>query len=152
MIRAIAAIDDARAIAKNGSIPWNIPEDTAYYKQKTNGHTVVMGRATYELFANPLPNRRNIVISDSLDNVRVGFEHMSLQQAIALPGDIWIVGGAGLYASALQYCEELYITHVQGDFGGDRFFPEFEQEFSLREQSKIHRQNDHLFTYCIYVR
>lgn len=114
MIRAIAAIDSQRGIALETSIPWNIPEDQAYFREKTLGGTVLMGRDTYDEFAEPLPERRNVVASRSLTEVRAGFELVANAEAFVQQAhDVWVIGGAGLYESLLQTCHELYITHVK---------------------------------------
>nr|AIA17167.1 Dihydrofolate reductase [uncultured bacterium] len=154
MIRAIAAIDDKRGIAAGGKIPWRIPEDTRYYKEKTEHSTVVMGWATYEEFAEPLPNRRNLVVSRTDQPIRPGFELVTdvdsyLQHATE---DIWIIGGAGLFSTTLQYCEELYLTHVAGDFNCDRIFPVYEDAFTLAESSPEQVSGPYHFRYNVYRR
>lgn len=153
MIRAIAAIDDKQGIARNGVIPWVIPEDTQYYRDKTSGHVIVMGKETYDGFERPLPNRRNVVASHRLEAVRDGFELTNDIEAFlkAQTEDVWIIGGAGLYASTIQWCDELYLTHVIGDFDCDRFFPTY-NDFVLKERSEDHAQNGHSFYYAIYKR
>lgn len=153
MIRAIAAIDDARGIAATGTIPWRIPEDSQYFREQTEGNTVIMGRSTYEEFAEPLPNRRNIVISRSLTTVRKGFELIHdvdafLQQTTK---DVWIIGGAQLYAETLQYCNEIYLTHVTGNFNCDRFFPEYAQAFTLQNESSTKQSGGYSYTFAVYT-
>lgn len=155
MIRAIAAIDDKRGIAVDDrpphGIPWDIPEDKAYYRTKTSGSIIIMGHNTYGPFRRPLPDRRNIVASHTLKKVGAGFELISNLEAFLLETneDIWIIGGAELYRTALKYCQELYLTHVEGDFNCDRFFPTYDN-FMLKEKSPVHEQNGHRFYYAIY--
>lgn len=152
MIRAIAAADDKLGLAKDGEIPWVIPEDIAYFRQKTLHSAVIMGKDTYEVFSRSLPDRRNLVASRSLSAVRPGFELIDDVEAFFRQSDedIWIIGGAGLFGSTLQYCDELYLTRVQGDFDCDRFFPEFKSEFSLVEESTVHEQDGYRFKYATY--
>nr|AIA15755.1 Dihydrofolate reductase [uncultured bacterium]AIA15758.1 Dihydrofolate reductase [uncultured bacterium] len=156
MIRAIAAIDDKRGIAQAGNppwnIPWEIPTDLKHFQQLTKEHIVLMGRHTYELFNQPLPNRQNVVVSRSLDAVRPGFQlepdaEAFLQQTT---DDVWIIGGAALYAAGLQYCDELYLTHVRGDFACDTFFPEYADQFTLCDQSPSQQENGFDFHWAIY--
>ncbi len=159
MIRAIAATDSDRGIAAVGatahSIPWDIPEDRAYFKRMTQNGTVIMGSSTYKTLRSPLPGRRNIVVSRTVQSVQAGFELISnLDSFLQQPADndIWIIGGAGLYDSALSYCEELYITHVQGTFGCNRFFPNYESTFHEVTKSRVQTQNGHTFRYAIYAK
>jgi dihydrofolate reductase len=153
MIRAIAAIDDKRGIAKDGDIPWIIPEDTKYYRDKTMDSIIVMGSETYNGFEQPLPGRRNIVASRSLVSVRDGFELVSDIKTFLLEQseDVWIIGGAGLYETTLEFCNELYLTHVTGDFNCDRFFPDY-QGYALQERSEDKTQNGHQFYYAIHTK
>jgi dihydrofolate reductase len=147
MIRAIAAIDDKQGIAAKGKTPWAIPADIHYFRDQTEGKTVVMGREMYTEFSDPLSGRSNVVVSHTLESVRPGFQLVHdidtfLKQAVE---DVWIIGGAGLYESVLGYCDELYLTHVQGDFDCDRFFPAYEGTFALKQESAW--QNDGKYTY-----
>jgi dihydrofolate reductase len=153
MIRAIAAIDGKRGIARAGDIPWHIPEDTRYYREKTENHIIVMGKDTYDGFAQPLPNRRNIVTSRHLQTVRDGFELIHDVDAFLSnqTEDIWIIGGAGLFESTLHWCDELYLTHVEGDFQCDRFFPDY-PGYSLAHRSAEHEQNGYHFYYAVYTK
>lgn len=154
MIRAIAAIDDRRGIAANGGIPWNIPEDSTYFREQTETGIVLMGKDTYDEFAQPLPNRRNVVASRHLQTVREGFELVHdvpgfLQQT---QDDIWVIGGAGLYESTLEFCDELYLTHIAGDYNCDRFFPDYILMFSLKNQSAEQSSGEYRFIFASYER
>lgn len=153
MIRAIAAIDEKRGIAAKGKIPWDIPTDVQYFREQTLGGIVLMGRETYEQFKGPLPNRRNVVASRSLQTVREGFEltnnaHAFLQNE----RDVWVIGGAGLYEALLDDCDELYITHINGDYNCDRFFPSINIKYILNSSSITHKQNGYTFTFAVYKR
>lgn len=152
MIRAIAAIDEQRGIAKEGAIPWDIPEDKTYFRNATEGDIVLMGRETYDEFAEPLSGRRNVVVSRSLQEVRSGFELTTnvVSFVANTTEDIWIIGGAGLYESLLDECHELYITHIASDFDCDRFFPAYESSFELVHESPKQYSGDLTFTYAVY--
>jgi len=154
MIRAIAAIDDRRGIGRHGDIPWNIPDDTAYYRRHTEHSPIIMGRATYDGFKQPLVNRRNLVMSNSLKEVRQGFELLPDAATFLTTAteDVWIIGGAGPYQALLEYCDELYLTHVDGDYDCDRFFPAYAEQFELVSESPLNEQNGHHFRYAIYRR
>jgi dihydrofolate reductase len=134
-MKAIAAMNDERIIGYQNQLPWHIPEDLTFFKQTTLGHTIVMGRKTFEsIGSKALPKRLNIVISKTLlkqdvpENVIVLNTLEDLKQTNT-QGDIFIIGGQSLYQSALKDCTDLYITHVKGHFKGDTFFPDFENDF-----------------------
>jgi len=131
------------AVARNGvigdgpDIPWRIPEDFAHFKRITLGHTLVMGRATYDSIGRPLPGRTTIVLtrspSWSAEGVLVAG---SLEEALALaadlPGDdgtrdVVIAGGAHVYAEALDRADEQVLTFVHQTPEGDTFYPAFDR-------------------------
>lgn len=130
MISIIAAVDEKRGIGKNGKLPWHIPEDLQRFKEITTGHTVIMGRITFESIGKPLPNRVNIVItsqpqliSPSNDLISVS----SLDEAIekAGGGEIFIIGGGEIFNLAISKADKLYLTQIEGDFNCDTFFPDY---------------------------
>ena len=127
---AIAAMSGERVIGAGGKIPWHISEDLKFFKRTTLGHVVVMGRKTFESLGKPLPGRENWVLSRtaSFEGARI-FRHPS---EIVPPGDgreVFVIGGAELYAALLPHCREILLTHVNLSVSGDTWFPEFESEF-----------------------
>ena len=127
---AIAAMSGERVIGAGGKIPWHISDDLKFFKRPTLGHVVVMGRKTFESLGKPLPGRENWVLSRaaSFEGARV-FRHPS---EIFPPGDgreVFVIGGAELYAALLPRCREILLTHVNLSVSGDTWFPVFEQEF-----------------------
>jgi dihydrofolate reductase len=137
--KAIAALAENRVIGAGGKIPWHLPEDFKFFREQTTGHTIVMGRKTWASLGRPLPRRRNVVVSRTLapgETTLAGAVVVnSLDEIEKLPpmGDIWIIGGAEIYAQALPRCAELYLTHVVGKFEGDTFFPAYENLFVAAE-------------------
>ncbi|MGA2052096.1 MAG: dihydrofolate reductase [Opitutales bacterium] len=137
--KAIAALAENRVIGAGGKIPWRLPEDMKFFKEMTTGHTVVMGRKTWDSLGRPLPNRRNVVLSRSVpagDKSLPGAMVVSTLDAVTIlppEGDFWVIGGAKIYALALPRCTELYLTHVKGTCAGDTFFPPYEQLFTPAE-------------------
>ena len=136
MIGLIVARSKNNVIGKNGEIPWKIKGEQKQFKELTTGNVVVMGRKSYEEIGRPLPNRKNIIVSNSKNFtgenlVTVG----SLQEAIAISGGekVYIAGGYGLFKEALPLVDEMYITEVDITIDdGDVFFPEFDAgEFDL---------------------
>lgn len=127
----IAAVARNRVIGKDNRLLWNIPEDMAHFKALTQGHAVLMGRKTWESLPErfrPLPGRRNIVISRQPDYAAPGAELAgSLAAGIALAGSaeqLFIIGGADIYAQALAVADRLEITEVDLAPEGDAWFPE----------------------------
>lgn len=126
-----------RVIGSDNGIPWHLPEDLKWFKKKTEGQIVVMGRKTYESLGRPLPNRYNIVVSRSGKNIE-GVEVVDSLEAIEdleLPDDreIWICGGAEIYSQSLDHCSDIFLTLVKREFQGDTFFPDFEDRFVQKE-------------------
>ncbi|MDZ7744671.1 MAG: dihydrofolate reductase [Candidatus Saccharibacteria bacterium] len=152
MIRLIAAVDRNLGIAKHGFQPWNIPADEQYFRQQTTGHAVLMGSKTYEVIGRPLPDRRNFVAS--FDAVAVnGAEVVNDVEAFLSKQqrDIWVIGGASIYEQALPYADELYLTHIEADFGCDKFFPQFQQQFMLFDEQPPMEENGFIYRYIVYT-
>ena len=127
----IVAVAQNRVIGKDNRLLWNIPEDMARFKALTSGHTVLMGRKTWESLPprfRPLPGRRNIVISRQTDYAAPGAELAhSLDSALALAASdetVFIIGGAEIYRQTLPLAERLEITEVELSPEGDSWFPE----------------------------
>jgi dihydrofolate reductase len=137
MIRLIAALDSRRGIATDSGIPWKLPGDTAYFHDKTASGIILMGRATYNEFAAPLHERENFVLTADSGLLRTGFRAIgSLDQLVAdhPDEDIWVIGGATVYAETIAEAQELLLTQVVGDFDCTKFFPPYEAEFRLAAQ------------------
>jgi dihydrofolate reductase len=134
-IKAIAAMSENRVIGKDGRIPWYISEELKWFKKTTMGNVVLMGRKTFESIGKPLPGRTNIVLSNSGFNVPGVIVVKSIEEALEkFKGqNIFICGGAQVYSIALPLCSELFITHINGLFEGDAFFPCFENYFVKQE-------------------
>lgn len=135
-LKAIAAMSRNRVIGCGNQIPWHLPEDFKWFKKMTTGQVLVMGRKTFESIGKPLPNRTTIVLT------RGGFSHPGVRILSRLTQldlvhetrDVFICGGAQIYAHALPYCSDLYLTLVKRDEEGDAFFPPFEDRFELVKQ------------------
>jgi len=134
--KAIAAMSLNRVIGAGNKIPWHLPEDFKWFKQTTIGHIIVMGRKTFESIGKPLPNRETIVLSRSQFQFPGVKTIRSLDELKSLAGDrqIFICGGAQIYAQALPLCSDLYLTLVKRKVEGDAFFPPFEERFELVEE------------------
>jgi dihydrofolate reductase len=110
-------------IGARGGLPWHLPEDLAFFKRTTMGHPIVMGRKTWESIGRPLPGRRSIVVTRDRAFSATGAEVAhSLEEAIALchgSEEIFVIGGAQLYADALPRADRLLLTEIDAEFDGD---------------------------------
>ncbi len=127
----VAAVARNRVIGKDNKLLWNIPEDLAHFKALTSGHTVIMGRKTWESLPprfRPLPGRHNIVISRQADYTAPGAEVSdSLENALKVASTaatVFIIGGEQIYRQALPIADRLEITEVDLEPEGDAWFPE----------------------------
>jgi dihydrofolate reductase len=128
----VAAVADNGVIGAGGDIPWRISEDFQHFKATTLGHTLVMGRATYDSIGRPLPGRTTIVLTRdpdwSVDGVLVAHDlDRALELAEGLPGDVMVAGGSQVYAAALAVADEQVLTEVHQSPEGDTFYPEFDR-------------------------
>jgi dihydrofolate reductase len=125
-ITIVVAIAQNHAIGKNNQLLWNLPKDLKHFKDITTGHTVIMGRKTYDSVGKPLPKRRNIIITRQ-DIAIEGCEVVpSIEDALALCADeeeVFIVGGAEIYRQSMHLTNRIYLTIVKKDFEADSFFP-----------------------------
>ena len=129
MISIIVAVAANGVIGDNNSLLWHISEDLRNFKRITSGHPVVMGRKTFESLGRPLPNRTNVVVSRTVTEIEGCHVAASLDEAIAMfPEDeeVFIIGGAQIYAQALDAADKLYLTRVEHDYEGDTSFPEWD--------------------------
>ena len=129
-------MSENRVIGAGGKIPWHLPEDFKWFKKMTTGQVIVMGRKTFESIGKPLPNRTTIVLSRSQFS-HPGVQTFSDLSRIDLANetrDVFICGGAQVYAQALPLCTDLYLTLVKRVVEGDAFFPPFEDRFELTEE------------------
>ena len=133
-MKAIAAMSLNRVIGRDGQIPWHLPEDFKWFKRLTTGHVVLMGRKTFASLGKPLPNRTNLVLSRRTENiggVTVLHDLAALSKCHFAPREIFVIGGAEIYAQLLDRCTDLYLTVVQWEVAGDAFFPAFEDRWEL---------------------
>lgn len=125
----LAAVGANHVIGRDGEMPWHLPEDLAHFKATTMGHTLVMGRKTYDSIGRALPGRRTIVMTSQLGwhapSVEVAH---SLAEALALAGptEVFIVGGGEIYQQAMPFADQLMLTEVEQSPEGDVVFPTIE--------------------------
>ena len=136
----IAAMAQNRVIGIDNTLPWRLPADLAHFKALTMGHHMIMGRKTFDSIGKPLPGRTTVVVTRNRELQIDGciMAH-SLPEAIAAcanDSEIFIVGGADLYAQALPLADKLYLTEIQQEVVGDAHFP----EFNLKEWQETARE------------
>ncbi len=124
----IAAVGANGVIGRDNDLPWRIREDLQHFKQLTLGHTLVMGRKTYDSIGRPLPGRRTVVVTRqpewSADGVDVVH---SVEEALKYDGDLYVAGGGEIYRQALPYADRLELTEVAQSPAGDVTFPPFDR-------------------------
>ena len=139
-ITIVVAIAQNKAIGKNNQLLWHLPADLKHFKEITSGHTIIMGRKTYDSIGKPLPNRRSIVITRQALQLPGCEVVPSLNAALALcqnETELYIIGGAQIYKEALPLTDVIYLTEIHQNFEADTFFPEICPE----EWEEILRQN-----------
>lgn len=159
MISIIVAIAQNGTIGDKNALLWHIKEDMRFFRTTTSGHPVIMGRKTFEsLGSKPLPKRKNIVITRSDVEFEGAFVAHSLEEAIAMADDdaeVFIMGGAQIYAQALDIADRMYITRVERDYGGDTSFPEVDySKWKLVAEERYERGEDYdsPFSFLTYDR
>jgi len=125
----IAALSENNVIGKAGALPWRIPEDLARFKALTLGHTLVMGRKTFESIGRPLPGRTTLVLTRRRDFAVPGVlvaHDRDTAVALAPGAQVFVAGGADIYAQFLPLVTRMYLTRVDGTYEGDTYFPPFD--------------------------
>lgn len=141
----LVAMASNRTIGIDNTLPWRIPEDMKHFKALTMGHHLIMGRKTYDSIGRPLPGRTTVVVTrDRNLKIEGCIVAHSLAEAIAACADdeIFVVGGAEIYAQALPLADTLYVTEIQQDIEGDAHFPEFDRSVWRELAREKHSQTE----------
>lgn len=160
IIAAIAAMARNRVIGKDNKMPWHIPEEFKYFRRVTMGKPLIMGRKSFDaLGGKPLPGRPHIIISRDPASVQGDVTAVStIEEAIAKGrefalrdgmDEVFIAGGAQIYAAALPFTQRLYLTIIEHDYDGDVLFPEFDLA-EWHEVSSTPVENDPPYTLKIF--
>jgi len=158
IIRAImTALALIAAVAKNGvigggnALPWRLPADMQRFRALTTGHSVIMGRKTWESIGRPLPGRQNIVVTRQANYAANGaIVKSSLDEALraaTMPAPVFCIGGGELYALALPRATTFHCTQIDQDFAGETRFPDFDPS-SWRETARDEHLAPEGFTYA----
>ena len=161
-ISIIAAVASNNIIGRDNKLPWHMPADLKWFKKLTMGHHVLMGRKTFEEFKKPLPGRTNVVITrnpnwsaDGVAMARSLDEAISKAEAAGDP-EIFVIGGAEVFAQVLHRAGRMYITRIHAEPEGDTFFPEFDDvnEWKLvdSEHFEADEKNAYPYSFLTYER
>lgn len=164
IVSAIAAMSENRIIGRDGDLPWDIPEDLKFFRTKTNGHIIVMGRKTFETFPKLLPNRLHVIITQQEGyqpegtqvfntlEAALAFCRTSTQQHSDKYGEeVFIIGGGEIYREALPFTDRIYLTEIHQQVDGDTKFPEFDKT-EFHEVERIERDGPPAFDFVTYAR
>lgn len=158
MISIIVAVSDDWGIGRSNDLLWNIREDLKRFKRLTSGKTVIMGKRTWEsLPKKPLPDRRNVVITDvpgeSIENAIMAYSIRDAMSKCDKGEEAFIIGGGSIYRQFMPVADRLYITHVHSKAPADIFFPEIDMKaWKITEEEKFPAGDNPAYTYTIYER
>jgi dihydrofolate reductase len=151
----IAAVGANGVIGRGGGLPWRLPEDLKRFKSLTMGHTLVMGRATYDSIGRPLPGRRTIVVTrqPAWSAPGVDVAH-SVDEALLMAGrgTVFVAGGGDIYRQCLDHADVLHLTLVDAAVEGDTWFPEFDRDAFREVAREPHAEGDLPFAFVTYER
>lgn len=153
MISLIVAMDKNRVIGVDNQLPWHLPADLKRFKALTMGHTIVMGRKTYESIGRPLPGRTNVIVTRQQHYQVEGCRVAHSLDAAVMPtredNEVFIIGGAELYTQAISYADRLYVTEIETKVArGDAYFPEIDvQVWRLSDEHECLADEKNLFRY-----
>ena len=160
-IKLICAISKNNIIGNENKLPWNISEDLKRFKELTSNNWIVMGRKTFDSIGRPLPNRKNIVLSENKNLKIESVEVFNTPEDVIESyknnpdqKDLFIIGGTYIYELFLEYCEYLFITYVDKEYLGDAFFPKIDwNEWKLiGEETKFDDKEGVNFNFRDYKR
>ncbi len=144
MISLVVAKAHNNVIGSKNDLPWYLPADLRHFKEITTGHTVVMGRTTFNSILNrlgkPLPNRENVVVTRDPDFTYHEVTVIHSIEEIKDLGDVFVIGGAEIYRQTVDIVDRLYVTEVDADIEGDTYFPDLAA--SWQEVSREHHESD----------
>ena len=145
-ISIIVAADENNGIGANNQLLWHLPADLKFFKETTTGHTIIMGRKTFDSIGKPLPKRRSLVISRDKDLKIDGAETFTaIADALAVcntENEVFIIGGAEIYNLALSFSDRIYLTKVHHEFKAEVFFPEISVNEWKETSRDFHPKDD----------
>ena len=159
MLSIVVAKAKNNIIGKDNKLLWHLSDDLKRFKALTEGHTIIMGRKTFESLGRVLPNRKHIVFSNNPDfkvndeNVEVVHSLLQIQEYIESEEEAFVIGGAMMYNFLMPYVSKMYVTEIEKEFEGDAFFPRIDdkkwKEVS-REKGPEDGENNFEYNYVVY--
>lgn len=154
MISLLVAMDRNHVIGFEKGMPWHLPRDLSFFKEKTTGNTMIMGRKTYDSIGRVLPNRRNIVLTRKQSNFPEGIEIIDNLKVLQQwntenpEEEYFVIGGGNIFEQVLNYADRMYITWIDEAFDGDTYFPDFpETEWELTKKDKGEKNEKNPYDY-----
>lgn len=154
----VVVVDENLGIGKNNQLLVHFPADLKHFKKITTGHTVIMGRKTYESMGKALPNRRNLVITRqndyTLNDAEVKHSLDDALESCKNENEVFVIGGAEIFRQALPQSDRIYLTRIHKSFDADTFFPELDSSWteSEREDHQKDEKNPFNYSFITYVR
>jgi len=161
MLSIIVAKASNNIIGKNNSLIWHLPEDLKRFKELTTGHTIIMGRRTFESLGRVLPNRKHVILCNDMqmdvedERIEILDDISKLDKYINSEEENFVIGGATIYRLLMPYANKMYITEIDQEFDGDVSFPEInKEEWDIVETQKglKDEKNPFDYNYVTYVR
>lgn len=161
MLSIIVAKAKNNIIGKDNALIWHLPEDLKRFKRLTTGHTIIMGRKTFESLGRVLPNRHHIILCNDAqmnvdnENVEILEDISMLDKYVKDEEEHFVIGGATMYRLLMPMCSKMYITEINKDFEGDVSFPEInlnEWKVTKREDGPEDNENSFNYEYVTYER
>ena len=158
MLSLIVAKAENNVIGKDNKLLWHLPEDLKRFKNLTTGHTIIMGRKTFESLGRVLPNRKHVVFTQNPNfkvddaNVKIVHSLSDIQEYVEDKNENFVIGGEKIYNLLMPYVNKMYITEIHKDFDGDTFFPNVDLE-SWKETSREKMNADDFdYDFVVYER
>ena len=162
MITIIAVVGKNLELGKNGGLIWRLPNDLKFFKEQTEGCTVVMGRNTFNSLPKKLPNRKHLVLTGvddfnkSIEDVDIYYNFNDLLEKVkeyASEAKVFIIGGASVYRQFLPYADELLLTEIDAESDeADVYFPEFNKDEYNRCYLASNEDNDIKYIHVSYIK
>lgn len=158
ILSLIAAMDNNRLIGRDNDLPWHLPADLQHFKSVTMNKPILMGRKTYDSIGRPLPGRQNIVITRNDIKIEGVTVVNSIDEAISAAKDaeeVMVIGGSSIYELVLPEVQRMYLSFVEGEFEGDAWFPEFdENEWKIIDEKvqAADEKNAHACRFVTYTK
>lgn len=134
MLSIIVAYSNNNVIGRDNKIPWDLPKDREFFKNKTINHTIIMGRKTFESLKHVLKNRQHIILTKNKnfnvcnENVFVIHDVSEILNYIKSKEEVFVIGGEQIYKLLMPYVEKIYITRIYKDYKGDTYFPKIDKK------------------------